>query len=558
MLLTWWASAEGTFTAEAQQFFDRLATEPTKARKQAYNTLIASLVSGGVWAKLDALYMFAAQDEATAVVNLVQSSFGATATSSPGFAVNRGFYGAASGLIDSNFNPSTAGGHFAQNDATHFARGLYEAVDASPLLHDAQGTPVNLITPRFTDGRYYARLNETTASVNAAIASGAHLYSTSRSAAGEFDIYIDGVFAANSATTSAAPANADLRFLANASTSYPGICAYGGFGSALSAGEHAALYAACEAYLVAVSPITWLSQSIYAGRLDSLVDLGSGVVLTGARTGATPGEVFKSTNYGETWVSKGDQTTGNAITAFAFGGGFTYMLCADSNLFRSDDLGETWSNLGTVSGNAAKPGFLLSYGIVITDDDTVLVADSAGHVFRSVNDGDDFTDIGVVSADGIYRFVLVGDGILANGWAGKVFHSSTDGASWTDQGTIAASPLYAIDYINGAALMGDDDGHVYRSTNDGTTWTDLGAIAGTAGTDDFGFASNGVGLLSTYDGNKFNYLSTDSGLTWLSVGPLPYNPTDTVEHMISVTNGSGALYLVGVTNLGYVVRVLVG
>jgi hypothetical protein len=546
------------YSADAQQFFARLATQPNPPRKRAYDALITSLVSAGIWAKLDALWVFAAADQATALTNLVSSSFDATATSSPGFSVDRGVYGLAGGYVDTNFNPSTAGGHYARNDATHFARSLLDSVDASSILHDGQGTPVNLIAPRFTDGKWYARLNETAASANATIASGAHLFATSRTGAGAFDIYIDGVFVANSATASVAPANANFRICANGSTSWEGICAYSGVGSALSAGEHAALYAACEAYFTVVTPIAWESQNIYAGRLDSLADLGDGVLLTGARTGATPGEVFKSEDYGETWVSKGDQTSGEAITAFAnAGSGVAYMLTGNSNLWRTDDLGETWDDLGIVSGNAAKPGFLLSYAVIVTPDGTVLVSDTAGHVHRSTDEGDNFTDIGVVSADGVYRFVVTDTRILLNGWAGATFQSTlaSDGAVWTSQGVIALTPLYAIsDALGGTVIQGDDDGRLFRTTDSGTTWTALGAVAGTAGTDDIALASNGFGIMSTYDGNKRNYRTRDSGATWQNIGNLPYDPTDTIEHMVPVIDGDGVTWIVGVTTLGYVVR----
>jgi len=106
------------FCAQSLAFFARLATQPTLARKTLYNSMIASLVSAGVWGKLDALYMFAAADQATALTNLVSPNFGATAVNSPAFTADHGISGnGTSAYINTNFNPVSAGGQYALNSA---------------------------------------------------------------------------------------------------------------------------------------------------------------------------------------------------------------------------------------------------------------------------------------------------------------------------------------------------------------------------------------------------------------------------------------------------------
>src|SRR4051812_5124572 len=84
-----------SYWSQSQALFARLTTQPTGQRKWLYNNLIRSLVQGGVWDKLDALYIFAAADQATALTNLRSSSFGATAVNSPTFTADSGFLGAA-------------------------------------------------------------------------------------------------------------------------------------------------------------------------------------------------------------------------------------------------------------------------------------------------------------------------------------------------------------------------------------------------------------------------------------------------------------------------------
>jgi len=156
-------------SAEAQAFFDRLTTPPTPggARESAYASCIDLLVSAGVFAKLDCLYLFAAVDEATAFTNLIQTPFQAGRYQSTGaadFTVDVGFSGGLAGEhITTNFNPSTAAGKYAQNSA---CVGIWET----------DGTQRNSITacvetaisaiiaglaiyPKWSDGNSYTDIN---------------------------------------------------------------------------------------------------------------------------------------------------------------------------------------------------------------------------------------------------------------------------------------------------------------------------------------------------------------------------------------------------------------
>jgi hypothetical protein len=106
------------YCTPAINFFGRLATQPTSARKTLYDTMIKALVSAGVWSKLDVLYLFAAADQATALTNLVQSSYGAAVHGSVTFTADHGVQSDGStGYLDTTFTPSTAGGMLARDSA---------------------------------------------------------------------------------------------------------------------------------------------------------------------------------------------------------------------------------------------------------------------------------------------------------------------------------------------------------------------------------------------------------------------------------------------------------
>ena len=76
----------------------RMTVDPGCPRKLVINNLIVSLKTAGVWAKLDVLYIFAAADQQSALLNWKSSNYTAT-YSFPGFTVDRGFTGNATNRI---------------------------------------------------------------------------------------------------------------------------------------------------------------------------------------------------------------------------------------------------------------------------------------------------------------------------------------------------------------------------------------------------------------------------------------------------------------------------
>lgn len=74
-----WGGGSG-YSAEAIAYFAGMSVQPDATRKGQLDTLITSLKSAGVWAKLDALYIMAAHDAQAARVNAVAPGSVATIT----------------------------------------------------------------------------------------------------------------------------------------------------------------------------------------------------------------------------------------------------------------------------------------------------------------------------------------------------------------------------------------------------------------------------------------------------------------------------------------------
>jgi hypothetical protein len=245
------AGSGAGFAAETNAFFARLATPPSAARKAQYDTLIKALLAAGVWAKLDVLYVFAAVDQATALTNLVQATFGGTAAGAPTFTVDQGFTGASTKYIDSGFNPTTAvSPKYVQDNASIFAWGNLVTASAGPLVGLVSGTNVQLFGRNTDDKNYYIINGGTLGPVNS---DGSGLWTGVRTASNAIQSYRNGVSVATGSTASTATSNSTITFMRNNAAYYPALEYCAGLGQSLSSGNALALYNALHTYMQAVA-----------------------------------------------------------------------------------------------------------------------------------------------------------------------------------------------------------------------------------------------------------------------------------------------------------------
>jgi hypothetical protein len=150
-------AAETTaFLARADAITTVGATE-----RAAYKALINGLVSDGIFAKLDVLFVFATDTSAHALLNLVSSTYTASLVNAPTFTADRGYTGnGTSTEVLTTFNPSTASSpHFVQNSAHISAWNLTNSNDNGGLWGCAQGGHEAII-PSFSGGDTYLRVND--------------------------------------------------------------------------------------------------------------------------------------------------------------------------------------------------------------------------------------------------------------------------------------------------------------------------------------------------------------------------------------------------------------
>ncbi len=253
--------SRATYCAEALAFFGRLATPPTEARKALYDALISALVAGGVWGKLDVLQVYAASDQATALTNLIQSSYGATAVNSPTFTADQGFTGASTKYINTNFNPTTASSpKYGLSSASIFAWGDQVAANSGGIMGPVSGSGLYLY-PRFSDNKFYALVHATHVSEIIATSGqvdGSGLYVAVRESGSSLKGYKNNatLLGTNSVSASLTLPNVNIAVLMDAGAYYTGgKCYCAGLGQSLTSADVSALYTALHTYLQTVAGV---------------------------------------------------------------------------------------------------------------------------------------------------------------------------------------------------------------------------------------------------------------------------------------------------------------
>jgi hypothetical protein len=279
------------YSAESTQFFLRLATVPTTARRTAYATLIDSLVAANVWQQLDALYILAAADAATANTNLKQSAGTLTPVNAPAFTVDKGYLpnGATSSYLNTGINTSTFGGHYTTTSGTYFGwagpfsplkQGTNTGLACSFIIgiNEPGGNQDSIGPSMFGSGEAFGcQVNDgSTFNVPIGIAASG-LYAGDRSGT-TVGAYYNGVQLGTATHAGAALFNSNVLIGTAQDTTVannysPNNIAAAGFGGSLGLSGQVALYSAINTYL---STVGFISSDPYTAFINRLQTTPSG------------------------------------------------------------------------------------------------------------------------------------------------------------------------------------------------------------------------------------------------------------------------------------------
>jgi len=248
----------------AAAYIAAMTVEPTSARMGLINDLVVALKAAGVWSKLDCLYLLAAHDAQAARLNVKSpAAFALVANGMPIYTTDRGYKGTGlgstpGGYLAGGFNPSTAGGVYAQNSAHMgvWVRTANTSV-AAGTGGDIGTVGAAIYTKHPTAGNITTQINDGTASNTAGgTPNNVGHYAISRTVNTGYAKYHEGVAQASSSVVSTAVPNFIFSILRTGATSYSDaeICA-AHWGSGLTAGEVTSLYNALHTYLQGVGAV---------------------------------------------------------------------------------------------------------------------------------------------------------------------------------------------------------------------------------------------------------------------------------------------------------------
>ena len=207
--------------------------------------------------------------------------------------------------------------------------------------------------------------------------------------------------------------------------------------------------------------------------------------------GATPDDIYRSTDGGVTWDSSGigapaGQTVVTGI-AVAPNGDLWLAGNVPDDIYRSTDEGATWDS----SGIGAPAGQTVVQGIAVAPNgDLWLVGTTPNDIYRSTDGGVtwDSSGIGAPAAQLVVRGISVapnGDLWLVGSAPNDIYRSTDEGVTWDSSGIGApagqTSSLGIAVAPNGDLwLAGNVPDDIYRSTDEGATWdsSGIGAPAG--------------------------------------------------------------------------------
>ena len=229
----------------------------------------------------------------------------------------------------------------------------------------------------------------------------------------------------------------------------------------------------------------------------SLSSLGSGIVLAGT---STTGEVYKSADSGDTWAliqQLGSETSVQALVSL--GSGIVIAgTGATGQIYKSTDSGDNWSNiqrLGTET-NVRSLAFLGS-GVVLAGTGTT------GLIYKSTDSGDTWALIQRLGSESNVRSIVsLGSGIViaGTGSSGQIYKSTDSGDTWTlVQRLGSETEVWSlVSPVTNTVFAGTGPtGQVYKSTDAGDSWTVVQRLGAETSVRSLSFLGVGVVLAGT-------------------------------------------------------------
>ena len=266
---------------------------------------------------------------------------------------------------------------------------------------------------------------------------------------------------------------------------------------------------------------TWSPTSLTGATVGTLATTATNEVLAGLYLfGGFGGGVVRTTDGGINWTQIG--LAGNGVSSIIVKPATQIFAASqDSGVYRSTDNGTTWihKGLSAASALAWSPAGQLYAG---ASSGGSMGGGSAGGVFRSSNDGDSWTKVGLPNTT-IPALTIPAAGsskdVVFAAIDSVVFRSTDKGNAWLRTGLLPHQGLYSLGLqslftgSSGSIFAGTMQWGIYRTTDQGTSWAQVGLNGETV----YSFLEYPAGRIYA-SANSFVYVSTDGGSSWSATG----------------------------------------
>ncbi len=311
-------------------------------RKTLVDNLIVGLKSDGVWSKLDRLWLFAAENTQSALIDIVAAS-AATATNSPTFTTDLGYTGNNSSMyINSNLANNWGGGNYSRNSACYFGWNNTAGQDVGGLIGTGASNRPAVIFPAYVDGNCYVNISGDPSSATGGFTfatpnSGATgLYLANRTSSNDATIDINGTQLAITSTSASFALTTDnfTALVAAAGTNWSArqiSCM--GLGGALSSGDRTAINNRIATYMASVGVITdlWAAAVVAAG---GTVSAGRKTLITNLIAGLAADGVWQKLD--RLWLFAGENAQSALIDLVKAGASSSAATAVNSPTFTTD------------------------------------------------------------------------------------------------------------------------------------------------------------------------------------------------------------------------------
>lgn len=258
--------------------------------------------------------------------------------------------------------------------------------------------------------------------------------------------------------------------------------------------------------------LTWNEYSIGVGSVNQYFD--ADMTANGnLHAVGTYGAMIRSTNSGTSFISQ-PFVTEHSITDIEFlnvSTGYAVAGFGEGDILKTTDAGETW--VSQVSAYT-----LPLYGIAFTSAETGYLAGSI-NIKKTTNGGQNWIDVYTSTQNEIFGdifFTNVNTG-YAVGSYGKLLKTTNAGATWNsstipNSGTFLNS-VYFVNENTGFAAGADNK--ALKTTDGGATWTLMNVTSGMWSFNNVFFSDINTGYLSSGNGL---FKTTTGGSSWFQLG----------------------------------------